>query len=310
MTGTKALRMTRGKGLESVTHYSCGTVEKAKANKAKLLVTKVTDGKLVERAIKPRIVHRINLFAKFGDTHRLAGEGKYIGNDAIPSSDPHHKNSNVLPERVVGAQHVNPYLRDEGAYAGIIETLLKDIGSKALASLKARVKKNFDSGEHLTWEGKRADFDGVAASTWMTKEEIMEKALSLNPDLAKALRKSKSGRKGATHKSAAEKFFGDLDVLRRATCVVNVATGEREFCGGATPYSKPLEQVGFAIDKQFLTHKVNANNEHEGEYYYRLVIGRSEPHILRHRDWAREDNTSSIVFKDDTLRRKAKSRAA
>lgn len=305
MIATKnALRMTRGKGSESVTHYSCGIVEKAKANKAKLLITKTTNGKVAEKAIPPRIVHRPDLFAKFGETHKLAGEGKFISNEAIPAGDPHLKNANTNPVRVIGAQHVNPYLRNEGAYATIIQTFLKDIGTKNLSSLKARVKRSFEAGTYLAWEGKRDSEGCVAASGWMLPQEILDKAMEINPDLAKTMKKSRSGRKGATHKSAADKFFGDLDVLRRATCVVNVANGEREFRGGATPYSKPLEQVGFAIDKRFLTYKLDSDNEHEGQYYYRLVIGRSEPHMLRRRDWAREYNTSAIVFKDVALLRR------
>ena len=96
-----------------------------------------------------------------------------------------------------------------------------------------------------------------------------------------------------------------LDVLRRATCVVHVANGEREFCGGATPYSKPLEQCGIALDKRFLTYGVK-NGDEFGDYFYRLVLGRPEPHILPRASWQYETPSSRVAFKDDAARRAAR----
>ena len=115
------------------------------------------------------------------------------------------------------------------------------------------------------------------------------------------LRKSKSGRKGVTHKPARQKFVDDLDVIRRATCVVNDATGERQLRGGATPYAYPLEQVEFAIDKRWLTDGWE-NGDETGRYYYRLATGRREPHTLSHTAWRYEGDTSRIAFLNDKVR--------
>jgi len=305
-TKQSALRMIRGKGDDAVTRYSCGVVEQAKEDGVNVIVMRrdKRSGKMVERAVKPRMVHRMDLLGVYGDTHDLAGEGKYISAEAFP---------NGTNQRIVGAQHVNPYLRDDGAYATIVEAFKSTIPKKVLAKLAARVASNRVSGVHLLWEGKR-NADGFcpnAASEWMTAEDVWHLALKLNADLLKILRKSRSGRKGVkAHKSAQEKFFGDLDVLRRATCVVDVSTGEPQFRGGATPYSKPLEQCGFAIDKRFLTYGVDADGNELGQYYYRLVIGRPEPHSLPRSSWAYEGAGSSVAFKDETARRKVRSTAA
>ncbi|MHA2279552.1 MAG: hypothetical protein ACXAC5_01485 [Promethearchaeota archaeon] len=256
-----------------------------------------------ERPAKPRMVHRPDLLGSFAESHESAGQGKYIDHAAFPNGN---------QQRVVGAQHVNPYLRDDGAYATIVETFKRSIGVKRLSQMTARVTQNRQAGTHLLWEGKR-NADGFcmdAESAWMTAEEVWKRAVKLNPDLLKILRKSRSGRKGVrAHKSAKEKFFGDLDVLRRATCVVDVSTGEREYRGGATPYSKPLEQVGFAIDRRFLTYGVDAEGNELGQYYYRMVIGRAEPHSLSRVSWAYEDLSSKVAFKDEAARRKVRAAA-
>ena len=161
-------------------------------------------------------------------------------------------------------------------------------------------------GAHLLWEGRR-DSDGcLAASDWMTAEELWALSKKVCPEMQNALRRSKSGRKKVrSHKSAREKFFGDLDALRRATCIVDVGTGNKDFRGGATPYSKPLEQAGFAIDKRFLTYGIDANGDEIAQYYYRMVIGRPEPHVLSRKSWAYEDVTSSVAFLNDAAKKKA-----
>lgn len=288
---SSALRMIRGTGTNAVTHYSCGVVAKAHDRGAKVLVMR--KGKQVY--VDARVVHRQDLRGVFGDTHERAGEGKYIATGSISADG----------KTVMGAQNVNPYLREDGAYATIIETLKKNIGTRQLSHLKATFSTSFDLGEHLLWQGKR-DADGaLAASEWMTAEQIWGLANELNDDLYPSLRKSKSGRRNATHKTAKEKFFGDLDVLRRATCVMDISTGEREYCGGITPYSKPLEQVGFAIDKRFLTYKV-VGGEQVADYFYRLVIGRPEPHVLRYHAWARESDKSAIAYLNEQVRKAAR----
>lgn len=292
---TKALRMIRGKGENAVTHYSCGVVEQAREDGVQILIIRRDrHGKKKEFAVAPRQVHREDPLAVYGDTHDLAGQGKFIALAAFPKGD---------KTRVVGAQHVNPYLRDEGAYATIIETLKNDIGVAVLSRLRGSVHSGRNPGTHILWSGRRNKDDCLACSDWFTREELWSMARKHNCDLLRILRKSKSGRKGVSHKSAQEKFVGNLDVLRRATCVVSVTDGERQYCGGATPYSKPLEQVGFAIDKQFLTYGVDKDGNEIGQYYFRLVIGRSEPHVLPRANWRYEEIGSLVTFKDDSTRR-------
>lgn len=290
----KALRMIRGSGESAVTHYSCGVVDEAKKNGVNILVVKRgarTGKKEVQR--KPRRVHRDPLDV-FGETHELAGQGKYIALEAFPRGD---------KSQVVGAQHVNPYLRDDGAYPTIVEVFKRNIGNATLSKLRAKVTRSRHAGTHLLWQGRRSGDGAVAVSDWFTEEQVWERAQKLNPELVRMLRKSKSGRKGAKHRSAKEKFFHDLDVLRRATCVVDVTTGELEYRGGATPYSKPLEQCGFAIDKRFLTTGVDANGDETGQYFYRLVIGRPEPHVLPRVSWQYEGLASTVAFLDAKARK-------
>ncbi len=293
---TKALRMIRGKGENAVTCYSCGVVRQAKRDGVKVLVVRRNrrTGKKEEVAVQPRLVDRGDIRATFGDSHELAGQGKFIALKAYPKGD---------RSRVTGAQHINPYLRNEGAYATIVETLKHDIGVIALSRLRGSIHHGRNPGTHILWSGRRNSDDFLVASDWFTKEELWDMSCEFNGDLLRILRKSKSGVKGASHKSAKDKFFGNLDVLRRATCVVSVTDGEKEYCGGATPYSKPLEQVGFAIDKRFLTYGVGIDGEEVGQYYYRLVIGRSEPHVLNRSHWKYEGITSTVAFKDDSARK-------
>lgn len=286
---SKALRMIRGRGKNAVTLYSCGVVDQARKDGVKILVVRKNE----EVETDARKVHR-DLLATYGETHGLAGVGKFIALEAFPKGD---------KTRVVGAQHVNPYLRDDGAYATIVEVLKKDIGVTALSRLRGSICHGRNSGTHILWDGKRNKDGFLVCSGMFTRNEILDKAMAFNADLFKNLRKSKSGKEGASHKSAKKKFFVNLDVLRRATRVVHVTDGEHEFCGGVTPYSKPLEQCGFAIDKQFLTYGVDKDGNEVGQYYYRLVIGRSEPHVLKRTHWQYEGITSTVAFKDDAARR-------
>lgn len=292
----KPLRMIRGKGDNAVTLYSCGVVEQAKRDGVKILVIRKDKktGRKKEVATDARRVHRKDLLATYGETHDLKGRGKFIDLAAFPNGD---------RTRIVGAQHVNPYLRDEGAYATIVEVLKKDIGKTTLSRLGGSFHHGRHTGTHILWDGRRNSDDFLVCSNWFTREEILEMSLAFNPDLLRNLRKSKSSREGVSHKSAKDKFFGNLDVLRRATCVVQAIDGEREFCGGVTPYSKPLEQCGFSIDKRFLTYGVDENGNEAGRYYYRLVIGRPEPHVLPRILWQYEGLTSTVAFKDDAARR-------
>ena len=292
---TKALRMIRGRGENAVTHYSCGVVEQAKENGVKVLIVRRNKktGKKEEFEADARQVHRDPL-AVYSETHELAGQGKYIALKAFPKGD---------KSRVIGAQHVNPYLRDEGAYVTIIETLKDNIGVAAMSRLRGSFCTGRVPGTHILWDGRRNSDGFLVASDWFTKEELWDMACRFNTDLLRILRKSKSGRKGASHKSARDKFFGNLDVLRRATCVISVTDGEKDWTGGRSPYGKPLEQMEFAIDKRFLTYGVDKDGNEAGQYYYRLVIGRSEPHVLTRTNWQYEGITSTVAFKDDKARK-------
>lgn len=297
-TKKEALSMIRGKGNDAVTSYSCAVVKQAKKDGVKILIMRKDrkTGKKKRVEVKPRQVDR-DLTAVYCDTHEHAGQGKFIALEAFPNGD---------KTRVVGAQHVNPYLREEGTYATIIETLKRDIGITALSRLRGRIAYGRSTGVHILWDGRRNRDGFLVCSNWFTKEEIWAMACKFNTDLTTILRKSKSGRKGAFHKPAKDKFFGNLDVLRRATSVIHIVNGKREFCGGATPYSKPLEQCGFAIDKRFLTYGVDKDGEETGQYYYRLVVGRPEPHVLPRTSWKYESIASVVAFKDDKARKAAR----
>lgn len=301
MVTKSALRMIRGKGESAVTHYDCGVVEQAKEDGVQILVMRrnTETGKMVPTLVDPRMVHRPDLPGVYADTHELAGQGKYIALAAYLNND---------PRTVVGAQHVNPYLREDAVYATILEVFKKNIGKSALSRLCARLAYTRRRSHHLLWEGKRTADGFVVASEWMTEEQIWTAAQRLNPELLRLLRKSKSGREDVNHKTASEKFATDLDVVRRATCTVDAASGIREFCGGATPYAYPLEQCGSAIDKRWLTCDV-VNGEEVCNYYYRLAIGRPEPHPLSKSSWSYEGAESAVAFLNQKVRAKYRASA-
>lgn len=288
----KALCMTKGSGDNAVTHYNAAIAVAAKEQSVAVLIAKSDPNtgkvKIVPRS--PRIVHRPDLCGKFCDTHEQAGEGKYIHLDAYPGGDP--------SSRVVrGAQHVNPYLKNDGVGATIVNVFRNNIGKPILAKLKAVVSHTRERGDHLLWEGRR-DPDGcVAASDWMTEEQIWKLACKSNSGLLGMLRKSKSARRGVeTRKSAKGKFLIDLNVLRRATRTVDAATGDVKHTGGYTPYAAPLEQCGYAIDRRYLTFGVDANGVELAQYYYRMVIGRSSPYPLPKKSWATLGTDSSTAY--------------
>jgi len=163
-----------------VTRYSCGGVDDALENKSNIRIIK--KGKKV--AVGPRRVHRTDLFAPFGETHEQAGQGKYVDLDCV-SED---------MRTVNGADHVIPYLASDGSYAAIIKAFFKKIGKKVLEGLTAKVATNRVDGQHLQWQGKRNADDCVAASPWMTADELWDLALSMNPKLRQLLSKVKSQR--------------------------------------------------------------------------------------------------------------------
>lgn len=302
-----ALRMVRGSGAGTVTHYNAGVIEEAKENGVAILVaeTDKRTGKVRIVARWPRMVHRPKLTAVFGDTHSQAGEGKYIALGAYPNGDASSK-------VVIGAQYVNPYLKANGCYATIVQVFQSSM--IGLGKLRANICRTRSKSDHLIWEGRRNSDGFLVASEWLTPEEIWDTANKLNPSLQRVLRKSKSGRKDVTHrKSPKEKFFADLDVMRRATRVVDAATGEVIYSGGATPYAAPLEQSGFAIDRRYLSYGVDKDGVEQGRYYYRMVVGRPEPHYLPKPSWAHEGFNSTVAFLNKAAQakiRKAQSTAA
>ncbi len=301
-----ALRMTRGSGDRTVTHYNAGVVEEAKENGVNILIAKLDrkTGKVTIVPKVPRMVHRPDFCGTFGETHEQAGEGKYINLDAYPKGDPE--------SRIVhGAQHVNPYLRTDGCYATIVKVFHDSIGKSTLAKQKADVAFSRSRSDHLLWEGKRGADGFLATSAWLTDEEIWELACKINPDLLKTLRRSKSGRTDVVeHKSPQEKFVTDLDVMRRSTRKVDAATGDVEYTGGATPYAFTLEQSGFAIDQRFLTYGVDAGGLELAQNYYRMVIGRPEPHPLPKTSWSYLGSDSPIAYLNDKIQKLAKQEAA
>lgn len=282
-----ALRMIVGTGDRARTHYNCDIVDKARENGVNLIVMR--NGK--EVVASPRRVHR-DLTGVYGEHHPRADEGKYIDVDAYTDETYRH---------IVGAQFVNPFLADSDRYRcnrTIVEAFQRSAGATTMAALKADVKQSKELCGHLIWIGNR-DFDGgVAYSPWLTLISLWNLARKVNPQLEDFLRKSRSPQKGAKrHLSAKEKFLQNIEVLQRATVVIDATTGTRRFVGGTTPYALPLMQSGMSIDARYLTTGVNTDGDEVGEYHFRMVWGRSEPRPLLKRLWAYEDQDSRYAYR-------------
>lgn len=298
LTGKGALDMVRGKGSGRTTFYNCGIIERARENGVAIRI--LQGGK--ETLAQPRMVHRPDLTGTFGATHERAGQGKYIEGDAI----------SMRGDRkiVTGAQNVNPYLVDE-CYRTIVEAFHRSAGRSALGELTAVVETSQADGEHLEWQGKRSVDDALVVSPWLTREQLWSLAQKVNDELVAVLRSSKSQRRGVKeHLNTKAKFFQNLDVLRRSRRTFHVATGEIEQGGGATPYSMPLEQCGFAIDMYFLTTGFDEAGNEVGEYFYRMAYGRSTPWSLYKREWAGLDVSSQIAYLNETIRQRAMKKSA
>lgn len=290
----QALDMTRLWRNRRITLYQPGMVDRAQEEGRPLRVMKNGRAKLIS---PNRKVHRSDLLDCFGETHAQSGTGKYIDRDAL-----HTSNGQTV---VKGAHRVNPYLAADGSYHTLIETF-HHLAKGQIELLTAQVVRNREFGHHLRWNGKRDKNDAVAVTPWMTKEELWELACKLCPDVKTTLKQSKSNVKGvAAHASVREKFFQNIDVLRRARRVFSVATGEHEFGGGETPYSMPLEQCGFAIDMAFLTTGVDAQGNEIGEYRYRMAYGRSTPWVLYERDWKGMTTNDHFAYISEQVRHKA-----
>ena len=282
-----ALNMTRGKGENRATYYQPGIIDEARKRGVAVVVA--------SGLAPPRKVHRSDLDAVYGQTHENAGDGKFIDQKAISTK------GGVTT--VTGAHLVNPYLAKHRSYRTLIAALQSTCPSKALRGLTGVLTRSRAHGHHIQWKGKTTQDDAVLVSRWMTREELWEIATEMNPALKSALARSKSQRNDVkAHLSAQDKFFQNLDVLRRARRVLQVVTGESEFCGGATPYSMPLEQCGFAIDKQWLTNGWTGGEE-TGDCYYRIAIGRDIPNVLHYRDWRGMDSGDNAAYLSDKVRK-------
>lgn len=277
----RPIKMIKGSGENAFTLYNCKAVEEAFDNDQKLLVVRTRKGVASEVEIKPHIVHKRSLRDVYGDTHPNAGKGKYI--DLSAYTDKHHQN-------IVGAHLVHPYLPKDGCYFAIVNTLQGMVSDKKqLRDLSGEIHFSAEKGEHIVWEGERNDDGFLVASPWMTEKELWAACVNAVPSLASKLRKGNF--------SPRQKFRSALQVLNRAVEVVDIVTGNVENRGGVTPYSKPLEQCGFAIDRRYLTNGYSTSTGDSAEYYYRLVVGRSEPHNLMRSQWwyLTKDNPQAFV---------------
>lgn len=296
MAAMKGLRMVRGSGENARTHYICAVVDRAKKEGLKVLVAvrnrKTGQMEVVPR--EPRSVHRSDITEVFCDTHPNKGKGKYIDARAYPDGN---------RQRVVGAQYVNPYLQDDGCYAIIVETFKKNIGLTKMSRLQGDLAQSREMDCHILWQGRRDAEQGLAYSEWFSEDELLGAALAYAPQLASMLRKSKSGRSDVSeHMTAQEKFAVNLNVMRRVTCSVNAFTGERTYQGGCTPDGMPLEQAGYAIDRRWMTWMMAVGKEYQ-DYFYRLVIGRPEPHDVSRLQWKYLGADSPLAYVNKVVQR-------
>lgn len=296
MQAAGALDMTRGKGEKSHTYYQPGVVEQALTEKVGIRI--IRNGRRVLTAA--RRVHRDDLTATYNEAHEEAGSGKYINVKAIDG------------DTVTGVNNVNPYLADEGSYATTVQALQSFCPKSALSEMTGTIRKSRLDGQHIEWKGKASNDDAILLGEWMTAEQLWERALLINPQLKTMLKQNQSQVKGVkTHLSPFEKFVQNLDVIRRARNIFNVATGEVDrIRGGATPYAMPMEQCGFAIDKFFLTTGFDADGIETGEYFYRLAIGRGTPWTLTNRQWRGLDAGTPYAYLNEKLAARAKAKQA
>lgn len=293
---TDALSMIKGKGDNAHTFYSCGVVDAAIEQGVGIRVAKRNSaGDVMETLTKPRRVHR-DLLGTFNSPHERAGEGKYVASEAIDD------------KTITGGQSVCPYLDSDGSYATSIRTFMSRMDKAELAALKATIQHNRVDGTHLKWHGRRSgQTDAVLVSDWLTPAQLWDVARKLTPSLQRQLREQKSQVSGVEeHLDAFSKFCQNLDVMRRARRVFEIATGEiNEESGGVTPYAMPLEQCQFAIDRFFLTNHVIEDGTETGDYYYRLAIGRSTPHVLYKRHWVGLDTRCKFAYLTEEIREQA-----
>lgn len=284
-----AVDMTTGTGKNLRTFYVDSLINKARENGVAILVAKRTKNGVRKVLTKARAVHRDDLTETYNDD---PSRGKYI------------KPSAIKGKVITGAQNVSPYLRENGSMAVACDTFKSTMPKTILSKMVADHKTTRDGGDHVTWRGK------VVIGGWMSKEMAWARAQEIAPKLKGVLSKNKSQVKGVKeHLGTMEKFVQNIDVMRRTRSVFNVVTGERDLdSGGATPYGRAMEQCGFAIDRFYLTTGFDDNGNEVGDYFYRLAIGRSEPHVLNYRDWRGLDAGDAIAYLTPALQKKAKAR--
>ncbi len=306
MKETGALNMFRTWRGQVYTYYQPGVVDDANAEQVGIRIAKRNKhGEMVPTLTAPRRVHRTNLAAVFGDTHEMAGDGKYIDRNALSADE----------KVVTGSCNVSPFLDSDGSYAVTIQAMqllnqngrgIKFNPDSPVSTIKGDLRQSIVNGHNIDWRGKRDKNGAVITSPWATPEQLWEIALKINPDLEAQLKKQRSNVQGVKeHKTPFEKFIQNLDVMRRAREVFCIATGETDNGGGATPCAMPLEQCGFAIDKAYLTTSLDDSGEEVGEYFYRLAIGRSTPWVLGYREWRGLDTGSDFAYRDDSIRQKS-----
>lgn len=290
-----AVSMIHGSGKNRITLYNCSAIEAALAGSGTIRVLR--GGKEV---IAPaRLVHRQDLTGVYGAISDYAGEGKYIVQSAI--------NRSGDSMTVTGAHNVNPFLADDRSYSSIIAAFHRAAGDN-IKSLVADVKTSKSDGEHLVWRGKANVDDAVYVTPWLSRDRLLELAQKVNDDLLKNLKSSASPKSGVdddARLNSKDKFFQNVDVLRRSRRTFKLVSGEIELGGGATPCSMPLEQCGFAIDMVYMTTGFDAQGREIGEPMYRLAYGRSTPWTLGKRDWAGCTTDNKFAYLNEDVRQKA-----
>jgi hypothetical protein len=290
--------MYRGQGDKAVTEYNCDVVRRAVEDGVNILVAdEKPGGKVKITPQKPRVLFRADLTGEYGDQHDRAGEGKYIATDAWIDKD-HTK--------LRGAHLVNPFLPGKGNYRTIIQVLQRAIGVTKLRDLVGEIRFTKAMSDHIHWVGKRSADDCLVACRWLSGKEMFEIACDVNDELNAILRKRKSPKRHVVqHLGTLPKFVQNVQVMQRATRVLHISTGEISLSGGASPCAFPLQQAGFAIDSRYMTYAVEVVKgeivQHCG-LFFRLVVGRTVPHVLTKREHGHEGADSDFAFLNEKVR--------
>lgn len=283
-----ALDMTRKIGNQLITFYDPDIVDKAMEKEVGILVAKkkkTKKGEKWERVLtSARHIHRKDLTSVFGKTHERAGEGKYIKQSALSPDS----------KIVRGVRNVFPYKTDEKSFYTTVQTFYSLFRKSDLDSMIGDL-----SDRWIRWRKK------VIVSKLVSLTELWDIARNINPDLESILRESKSNVKGARHQSPLEKFFKNIEVMRRTRKTLHLSDGKVKYNSDATPYGLCLEQCGMCIDGLFLTSSIGPNGEEEGEMFYRLAIGRTIPQSLTKQEWKKLGPDNKIAYLSEKVRKMA-----